>query len=75
MKRFRGHFRGEILDRNGNGLAINGEVIEVGLIPERIEGQENEVKSKLAGYLNLTVDEIEQKLNASWVQPHYYVPD
>jgi penicillin-binding protein 3 len=66
--------RGEILDRNGNGLAINGEVIEVGLIPERIEGQENEVKSKLAGYLNLTVDEIEQKLNASWVQPHYYVP-
>ena len=55
-------------------MAINGEVIEVGLIPERIEGQENEVKSKLAGYLNLTVDEIEQKLNASWVQPHYYVP-
>lgn len=66
--------RGEILDRNGNGLAINGEVFEVGLVPEQIEGQENEVKSKLAGYLNMTVDEIDKKLNASWVQPNYYVP-
>ena len=66
--------RGEIRDRHGNGLAINGEVYEVGIVPERMEGEEERVKRELAETLGLSVEDIENKLSASWVQPHYFVP-
>lgn len=66
--------RGAILDRHGNGLAVNGEVYEVGLVPERMEGQEGKVKSELAEKLGLSEEMIEEKLSVSWVQPHYFVP-
>ncbi|MCU9615021.1 penicillin-binding transpeptidase domain-containing protein [Caldibacillus lycopersici] len=65
--------RGEILDRNGKGLAINGEVNEVGLVPEKITN-EKEAKEKLSTLLAMSVEEIDSKLNASWVQPNYFVP-
>lgn len=66
--------RGEIFDRHGNGLAINGEVYEVGLVPEKMEGQEDRIIHDLAEKLGLSVEDIEKKLSASWVQPHFFVP-
>ncbi|WP_272944765.1 NTF2-like N-terminal transpeptidase domain-containing protein, partial [Gorillibacterium massiliense] len=66
--------RGEIKDRNGNGLAINGTVPQLGLIPGQMGDSPNEVKTELAKKLGIDKKEIEKKLNASWVKPGMFVP-
>lgn len=66
--------RGEILDRNGNGLAINGGAYEVGIVPGQMEGKDAEIKSQVASILGISVESIDKALNASWVQPDYFVP-
>ena len=66
--------RGMILDRNGKVLATNSVVNEVGLVPQWMDGQEQEVKSQVSELLGMTVEEIDSYLNASWVQPNYFVP-
>ncbi|GAA0459399.1 penicillin-binding transpeptidase domain-containing protein [Alkalibacillus silvisoli] len=63
--------RGEILDRNGNELATQGEVYEVGITPENFNESD---LSSLSESLNLTEDYIENKMNQSWVQPEHFVP-
>lgn len=63
--------RGEILDRNGNGLAINGIAQTVGIIPENFDESK---KAELTKLLNLSADYIDKQLNQSWVQPSYFVP-
>ncbi|MBD8070565.1 penicillin-binding transpeptidase domain-containing protein [Bacillus sp. PS06] len=63
--------RGEIVDRLERGLAINGEVYELGVVPEQVDESKLD---DLASKIGLTRESIEQKLNASWVQPHYFVP-
>ncbi len=65
--------RGEILDRNGNGLAVNGEVASVYVVPERMEDQDQGIQ-ELAGILDLTEERIEELLNQSWVEDHLSVP-
>ncbi|MGP4075935.1 penicillin-binding transpeptidase domain-containing protein [Halobacillus sp. K22] len=66
--------RGEIVDQNGEGLAVNGTIQEVGLVPARMEGEEEKAKEGLAEILNVSVESIDQKLNQSWVQADSYVP-
>lgn len=66
--------RGEIYDRNGNGLAINGTVPEIGLVPQELGDQAADTKKKVADALGISVEQIDKSLNASWVQPHFYVP-
>jgi penicillin-binding protein 3 len=66
--------RGDILDRNGLELATTGTALEMGLVPKDIEGQEAEVIDQLANVLGMTKESIEKALNASWVQPDYFVP-
>lgn len=65
--------RGEIVDRNGQGLAINGSVIEIGVIPEKL-GNDAATKEKAAELLKMSVAEIDAALNASWVKPNLFVP-
>ncbi|MGE7778647.1 penicillin-binding transpeptidase domain-containing protein [Peribacillus sp. NPDC097264] len=65
--------RGEIVDRNERGLAMNGTVSEIGIVPEKMGDKKATVK-QVAGTLNMTTDEVEKKLNQSWVQPSYFVP-
>jgi cell division protein FtsI/penicillin-binding protein 2 len=65
--------RGEIVDRLERGLAINRTVMEVSIVPEEITDRAA-VVSQVARLLNLSTDEIEAKLNQSWVQPNYKVP-
>jgi len=66
--------RGEIFDRNGLPLAVNGSAFEIGLVPEQMQGNEAKIKGELAELLDVSVEKIDQALNASWVQPHFFVP-
>ncbi len=63
--------RGEILDRNGLPLAINGSGVDIGIIPEKFNIAD---KEKLATLLNVTPGYITDQLSQSWVQPSYFVP-
>ncbi|MFX3625289.1 MAG: penicillin-binding transpeptidase domain-containing protein [Ectobacillus sp.] len=66
--------RGEIVDRNGNGLAINGAAKQVGIVPEKLGPDAEQTKEALAMLLGMAVENIESKIKAKWVQPHYFVP-
>ena len=66
--------RGEIYDRNGKYLAVNGKASEIGLIPEKLGDAAPQTKETVAKLLNMSVEEIDQKLAAKWVKPNYLVP-
>lgn len=66
--------RGEIYDRSGNGLAVNGQVFEVGVVPGKLEGQREQVIEQLSNLLKMTPNQIDKALNASWVKPDLFVP-
>ena len=65
--------RGKILDRNEYVLAGRGEAFAVGLVPQKIEDDENTF-AKLSGILGVDVDTIRKKLDASWVRADLFVP-
>ncbi|MFD2132687.1 penicillin-binding transpeptidase domain-containing protein [Pseudogracilibacillus auburnensis] len=65
--------RGEILDRNQMPLAINDIAYEIGVVPSKFESEENE-KEQIAALLNMSVNAIDEKLNAAWVEPDHFVP-
>lgn len=64
--------RGEIFDRNGQPIAINGSGAEIGVIPEKFNAGAD--AGKLASLLGVTADYINEQINQSWVQPDYFVP-
>lgn len=63
--------RGEILDRNGRPLAVNGTVATIGIWPGQLK---SDSKQKLSDATGIPVKTIEDKLNASWVQDDSFVP-
>lgn len=64
--------RGEILDRNGKPIAINGTGYEVGIVPGKFTDEKR--KGELADSLEVSVDYVDSQLNQSWVKPDYFVP-
>ncbi|WP_026572733.1 penicillin-binding transpeptidase domain-containing protein [Bacillus sp. UNC438CL73TsuS30] len=66
--------RGEIIDRNGNGLAVNGDVMEVGVVPGKMGDKKAQIVSQLAKLLDISKEQIEQDLGAGWVKPELFVP-
>ncbi|NOU93322.1 penicillin-binding transpeptidase domain-containing protein [Paenibacillus sp. LMG 31456] len=66
--------RGEITDRDGNGLAINEERAEIGIIPNRLPNPPTEALRQLAELMKLNIEDIDKKRNASWVKPDFFVP-
>ncbi len=66
--------RGEIFDTNGEKLAENGKVQEVGLVPAWMKEDREEVKKKLSELLDISVEEINAQLDQSWVKEDSYVP-
>ncbi|SDM96891.1 penicillin-binding protein [Fictibacillus solisalsi] len=66
--------RGEILDRNGNGLAVNGMAYQVGIVPQNLPENKEASKEELAKVLGIDKKTIDNALNASWVQPGFFVP-
>lgn len=66
--------RGEIQDRNGQPLAMNGDVYEIGIVPASLGDEKEATIAQTASLLEISVEEINNKLNASWVKPEYFVP-
>jgi penicillin-binding protein 3 len=66
--------RGSILDREGNGLAINGTALQIGVVPGQLGEKKAETIPKLAELLDMSEDQINKALNASWVKPDLFVP-
>lgn len=66
--------RGELTDRNGSGLAVNGTVVSIGIVPELLSDNEEDAKEELAEALDLSVAQIDEKLDAPWVKPDLFVP-
>lgn len=64
--------RGEILDRTGKGIAINGGGYNIGIVPEKFT--DDKKKAELAKLLNQTVEQIDAKLGQDWVKPELFVP-
>lgn len=64
--------RGDILDRNNELLATDGEVLEVGVVPGKLSSKD-EIKT-LAKRLDISEDAIEQAMSASWVKDDLFVP-
>ncbi|WP_176332555.1 penicillin-binding transpeptidase domain-containing protein [Enterococcus sp. 12C11_DIV0727] len=68
--------RGEIVDRNGEGLAVNQAFDQVGIVPGKLgEGQEktNNIKA-FSEQFKVSIEDIEQKLKQEWVKPDSFVP-
>lgn len=63
--------RGEILDRNGRMLAGKGLATSVGIVPGKLE--ENSLE-QLSDLLEIDAENIESKLEASWVEEDSFVP-
>ncbi|WP_100010567.1 penicillin-binding transpeptidase domain-containing protein [Lentibacillus sediminis] len=66
--------RGEIFDRNQMPLALNGMVNQLGIVPGKLGDNPDQAKEEIAGLLNMSVEEIDTALNASWVEPELLVP-
>lgn len=65
--------RGEIFSEDGQGLAINGTVITMAVVPERFEDEDSEI-TRLAGALDVTEDYIRTQLDQAWVTDESLVP-
>ncbi|MCM3396690.1 penicillin-binding transpeptidase domain-containing protein [Oceanobacillus profundus] len=66
--------RGEIRDRNGSGVAINDHADVIGIVPSKLGDEPKTSKAKIAKLLGISIDEIEHKLEAEWVEPDVFVP-
>ncbi len=64
--------RGNIYDRNGLVIAKQGTIYSVGLIPGKMDDTTD--KKKIASLLNVSVDYINNSLNASYVTENTFVP-
>lgn len=63
--------RGALYDRNGNMLAGEGTVYDVGIVPGKFNAADLE---KLSSLLDMPQADIEAKLSASWVSDDTFVP-
>lgn len=66
--------RGEILDRNGYGLAINGTMEVIGIVPGKLGDDGEQTLVELAERLGISTEIIKRKLDAAWVKDDLFVP-
>lgn len=65
--------RGNVYDRNGKLLAGAGRISSIGLVPGKMsQNKENDIKI-IARLLNITEEEINTALNASYVKEDTFV--
>ena len=65
--------RGEITDRNGIGLAVNGTVATIGIEPRRMTGDKKTAEAQIAQILGISADAIDKALSATYVKPDSFV--
>lgn len=65
--------RGRIVDRNGELLAGRGVVSSVGIVPGKLEDEED-AANRAAALLGMEEDAIRKKLSAGWVKEDSFVP-
>ncbi len=63
--------RGNIYDRNGRGLAVQGELVEVGVVPGEIE-DEWTLLARLSAVLGTPTADLQERYAGA--QPFWYVP-
>lgn len=66
--------RGSILDCNGQILAGKGIVSEVGIVPGKLGPGKADAVKKIGEILDMTADDINQRLSASYVKEDSFVP-
>lgn len=66
--------RGQIYDRNGQPLAINAIVNEIGVVPGQLGSEKENVLSELSEELKMTRESIDSLLAANWVTDDTFVP-
>ena len=66
--------RGSILDRNSNPLAEDGQIASVGIVPGKLGDSKDENISKISELTGVSVDYINESLNASYVKDDTFVP-
>lgn len=65
--------RGTIYDKNGTAIALDDSSSNVGIVPGKFQDKENEIAS-IASILQMSVKDINTKLNASYVTDDMFVP-
>lgn len=65
--------RGEILDRHQEALAMNGELLQIGVDIGNFTDRTTEIEA-LSVALDLSVETIEAKLDQSWVEEGLFIP-
>ncbi|GLC29848.1 penicillin-binding transpeptidase domain-containing protein [Clostridium omnivorum] len=64
--------RGEIKDRNGKGLAVNG--MTIGVDTGKIQGDKTAFEKQVADILGAVPDQIHKQISVSWAKPGVFVP-
>lgn len=65
--------RGEIFDRNNKPLAMNGEILWVGMVSGKLGAQESSAITALSQTFSLSEEVIVKKLNQKWVKDNMFV--
>lgn len=68
-----GPLRGEIFDRNNKPIAINGEVLWVGMVPGNLGTRKAAAIKAMADTFSLTEEYINRRLGLSWVRDNTFV--
>ncbi len=66
--------RGEIKDKNDKSLALEGTATEIGIIPGKLGNDIDKSKEDISRILQVTVEDINKKLSASYVKPDMFIP-
>ena len=66
--------RGSILDRNGNKLAYDGTISQVGIVPGKLGENKEENIQKISELTGVSVETINNYLSASYVKDDTFVP-
>lgn len=66
--------RGNILDRNGDPLAVDGKVSEVGVVPKKLGDKKDDSLQRMSNLLEISMDDINKKLSASYVKDDMFIP-
>lgn len=66
--------RGSILDRNGNPLAYDGTISQVGIVPGKLGDNKEENIRKISELTGVSVETINNYLSASYVKEDTFVP-